>query len=671
MENTQRKNTVKKGMIQFLRLPFLKIDLPLCQIKNIIFLAKSPQEILKEYWGFDAFRPLQLDIIQSVLDKKDTLALLPTGGGKSICFQVPALQQEGICIVISPLIALMKDQVYNLKKRGINAVAIYSGMHYRDIDIAFDNCIFGKIKFLYLSPERLMSDLARARIAQMNVNLLAVDEAHCISQWGYDFRPPYLSIAEIKELIPNVPTLALTATATPEVVVDIIEKLEFKKANTFQKSFKRDNLAYVLLHEDQKLEKLQQIIKGVKGSGIVYVRSRRRTKEIAQFLQKRGVTADFYHAGLSTETRGQKQEDWINNKIRMMVCTNAFGMGIDKPDVRLVVHIEMPDSLEAYFQEAGRAGRDGQKSYAVVLHNERDKDNLITQFEQAYPSMEELRKTYGALGSYYQLAVGGRSGDSFDFDIVEFAKTYKLTAITTYHCIRILEQEGWISVTDAVFNPAKVRIAVRKDELYDYQLRNKKADRILKLILRSYQGAFTDFVGIHLTWMAKKAGMAREELEQAMIKMQADAIIDFRPEKDEAQLVFMQERVDAANLTIDFELYNFRKKRHLLRLQKVIAYAENAICRSQQLLAYFGEKESEKCGICDVCLERNKVVLSKDDYERYRIKILKQLERTPLTVNEITEAFSIKKHAEVLKTIENLMDEGELDKVENKLVWKK
>jgi len=633
-------------------------------------LQKSANEILKEYWGFDEFRPMQNEIIQSVLDGKDTLALLPTGGGKSICFQVPALMQEGICIVISPLIALMKDQVYNLKKLGINAVAIYSGMHYKDIDRAFDNCIYGTIKFLYLSPERLTSDLARARIEQMTVNLLAIDEAHCISQWGYDFRPPYLEIVNIRELMPKTPVMALTATATSEVVKDIQERLEFKKDNVFQKSFSRENLAYVILQEEGKLTKLNEIVKNVPGSGIIYVRSRRKTKEIAMQLKNRGVTADFYHAGLSTEVRGQKQEDWINNKIRIMVCTNAFGMGIDKPDVRLVVHLQIPDSLEAYFQEAGRAGRDGQKAYAVLLYHQSDKSNLIYQYEQAYPSMEEIRKTYRALGNYYQLAIGGSAADSFDFDLVEFVKIYKLQTVTTYNCMRILEQEGWISLTDAVFNPASVRIRVRKDELYDYQLRNKKADRILKLILRSYHGAFTDFVGIHLSWMSKNLQLEYQDLEQSLLKMSDNGIIDFRPEKDKPQLIFLQEKVDPINLTIDFERFNFRKKRHLVRLQKTIAYAENTICRSQQLLAYFGERDAAKCGVCDVCLERTKVNLSKDDFESYKIKIAQQLEREPLTINELCEAFSPKKQAQVLKAIELLIDEGDVEKVEDKIVWK-
>ena len=411
----------------------------------------SPNDILKQYWGFDSFRPLQEDIIQSVLDGKDTLALLPTGGGKSICFQVPALVKEGICIVISPLIALMKDQVYNLQKRGIAAVAIFSGMHYKDIDRILDNCIYGNTKLLYLSPERLTSDLVRERIKKMKVSLIAVDEAHCISQWGYDFRPPYLQIAEIREYLPKVPIMALTATATPEVVKDIQEKLEFKRGEVFQQSFLRENLAYVVLEEEGKMEKLFKVLTGVRGSGLVYVRNRRKTKEIAMFLKKYRITADYYHAGLTNEERSQKQEAWINDKIRIIVATNAFGMGIDKPDVRVVVHMDLPDSLEAYFQEAGRAGRDGQKSYAVLLYNQGDKLDLERRFELSFPPLKEVRLTYQALGSYLQLAVGSGEGESYDFDLVEFSRVYGFSTVKTFNCLKVLERAGWIALSESIY----------------------------------------------------------------------------------------------------------------------------------------------------------------------------------------------------------------------------
>ncbi|MCB0586106.1 MAG: ATP-dependent DNA helicase RecQ, partial [Phaeodactylibacter sp.] len=419
-------------------------------------MENSPLEILKKYWGYDGFRPLQEDIIRSVLEGKDTLALMPTGGGKSICYQVPALCREGICIVVSPLIALMKDQVENLKQRNIPAEAIYSGMHYRDIDRILDNCVYGNIKLLYLSPERLTTELARVRIQKMKASLLAVDEAHCVSQWGYDFRPPYLQIAEMREVLPGVPILALTATATPEVARDIQEKLAFRQENLLQKSFERPNLSYSVLHEEDKLKKLAEILHRVPGSGIVYVRSRRRTKEIARYLQRQKIRADFYHAGLDTEERSRKQEEWMNNKSRVVVSTNAFGMGIDKPDVRVVVHMELPDSLEAYFQEAGRAGRDGRKSYAVLLYNDSDRQNLERRFEQSFPGLKEVQRVYRALGSYFQLATGSGEGQSFDFEIVEFARNFQIKIVQAYSCLKILEQAGWIVLTDAVFVPSSL-----------------------------------------------------------------------------------------------------------------------------------------------------------------------------------------------------------------------
>ncbi|MFT6148003.1 MAG: ATP-dependent DNA helicase RecQ, partial [Saprospiraceae bacterium] len=447
----------------------------------------TPQEVLKKFWGFDNFRSMQLEIIKSVLDGKDTLALLPTGGGKSICFQIPALCQEGICIVVSPLIALMKDQVHNLNKRGIPAVAIYSGMHYREIDRVFDNCAYGKIKFLYLSPERLMTDLAQERIKKMNVNLIAIDEAHCISQWGYDFRPPYLEIAKIRILHPKVPFLALTATATPEVVTDIQERLEFKTENVFQKSFRRDNLAYVVLNDEGKLEKMLSILQKVKGSSVVYVRNRKKTKEAAQFLQLNNIYADFYHAGLTNDVRSKKQDAWINNQTRVMVSTNAFGMGIDKPDVRTVIHLTLPDSLEAYFQEAGRAGRDGNRAFSILLYSETDKVELERQFEQSYPAFSEIKQVYRALGSYFQLAIGSGLGESFDFDLIEFCRHYKFKVVETFNALKILMHEGWLFMTEAVYVPSSLMVKATKEDLYDYKLRNKGFENLITTILRTYQ----------------------------------------------------------------------------------------------------------------------------------------------------------------------------------------
>lgn len=633
-------------------------------------MIHTPQHILKQYWGYDSFRPLQLDIVQSVLNGQDTLALLPTGGGKSICFQVPALCQEGICIVISPLIALMKDQVYNLQKRNIPAVAIYSGMHAKEIDRTFDNCVYGGIKLLYLSPERLVTDLARERIRQMNVNLLAVDEAHCISQWGYDFRPPYLEIAEIRELLPQTPVLALTATATREVVNDIQDRLKFKQKNVFQKSFARDNLAYVVRHEEGKLEKLLDILQKVKGSGVVYVRNRRKTKEIAQFLIQKGISADFYHAGLQPDERSEKQDNWIADKTRIMVSTNAFGMGIDKPDVRVVVHMELPDSLEAYFQEAGRAGRDGKKAFAVLLYNKTDKLNLEYNYEQAFPELEEIRRVYHALGSYYQLAIGGGKGLSYDFDIIAFTKNFQLEPVKTLNALKALEQAGWLTLSEAVFTLSSLQVKVTKDELYDYQLRHPKLDPILKAILRNYQGAFSNYVNIRESQLAGFLKISTEELKKALALLHQDGVIEYFPQTDQPQLIFLENRVESTSLSIDYDLYRFRKTRYWDRIQKAIAYAENPICRSRQLLNYFGEKKDEDCGVCDVCLEINKTELSNADYDSIKAKIHELTLNTDLSMDELVNKFAPNVKEKVLQTLTYLLYEGFVIQQQGKIRWK-
>lgn len=613
---------------------------------------------------------MQEDIIRSVLEGRDTLALMPTGGGKSICYQVPALCREGICIVVSPLIALMKDQVQNLQKRNIAAEAIYSGMHYRDMDRILDNCIYGNIKLLYLSPERLTTELARARIQKMKASLLAVDEAHCVSQWGYDFRPPYLQIAEIRELLPETPILALTATATPEVVKDIQEKLQFRKENLFQQSFERRNLSYSVLHEEGKEQKLADILRRVPGPGIVYVRNRRRTKEIAAYLQSRGISADYYHAGLEADERSAKQDAWMAGKKRIVASTNAFGMGIDKPDVRVVVHMELPDSLEAYFQEAGRAGRDGKKAYAVLLYNEADRRNLERQFEQSFPELDEVRRVYRALGSFFQLAIGSGEGQSFSFDIVEFARNFQFDMMRAYHCLKILEQAGWLVLTEAVFVPSSLMLKVSKDALYDYQLRNPKMDRLLKAILRTYQGAFNHPVKLREKQVARFLKIPVAELRRALDKLAQDGIADYQPQKDEPQLIFTSERVDADNLLIDRSLYNFRKNRHYERIQKAIAYAETAVCRSRQLLAYFGETGAPKCGICDVCTGRTRAEVSSSDFERYQEKIRMLLKIEALPLEQVVGSFAPSRQEQVLKVLEYLLDEGFLEQQGEKLVWK-
>ncbi len=629
----------------------------------------TPHEILKQYWGFDEFRPLQEDIIRSTMAGNDALALLPTGGGKSICFQVPALCMDGVCIVVSPLIALMKDQVSNLKKREIQAEAIFSGMAYREIDRILDNAAYGGIKFLYLSPERLTTELVRERIKKMNVSLLAVDEAHCISQWGYDFRPPYLQIAEIRELIPEVPVLALTATATPAVVEDIQEKLLFKKKNVFQKSFSRANLSYVVLPEENKNARLLDILRKVKGSGVVYARNRKMTKDVAKFLVENKISADFYHAGLPPDERSKRQEDWIAGKTAIMACTNAFGMGIDKPDVRTVVHLDLPDSLEAYFQEAGRGGRDGKKSYAVLLYAEEDRRNLERNLTNAFPPLQDIRQTYRALGSYFQLAVGGGEFQSFDFDIADFCKNFKLEVMKTYSCIKILEQEAWISLTESVWMPSSFMVLVTREQLYDFQLKNPVLDGVIKSLLRLTEGAFQHFTPFQEAAVGRLLKTTPDKVMPAIFHLHKEGIIDYRPMKDKPQLTFIKERVDANNLTIDQAAYDLRKERHKKRIEKAIAYATTARCRSQQLLEYFGE-EGPTCGICDVCLARAKAGLSADDFERYKLKIKQLVTAERITERQLLEAFSSNRQANILQALAFLMDEGELTVADGFLKWK-
>ena len=628
----------------------------------------TPADILKKYWGYDAFRPLQGEIIQSVLDGNDTLALMPTGGGKSICFQVPALAREGVCLVVSPLIALMKDQVSNLQKREIPAAAIFSGMHYKDIDRILDNAAYGGLKFLYLSPERLTTDLARERIKRMNVNLLAVDEAHCISQWGYDFRPPYLQIAEVRDFLPNTPVLALTATATGDVINDIQEKLHFKKKNVLQKSFARENLAYVVLPEENKRPKLMEIVRNVKGSGVVYVRNRKMTKDVARFLIENQVSADFYHAGLTSEERSRKQDAWISGKIRIMVCTNAFGMGIDKPDVRSVVHLDLPDSLEAYFQEAGRAGRDGKKAYAVLLFAPLDAAMLERNLELSFPAMKEIRRVYQALGSYYQLAVGGGEFQSLDFDIAVFCKNFKLDVLPTFACLKVLEESGWLVLTESVFMPSSFMILVSREQLYDFQLKNPRLDLVIKTILRLTEGAFQHFCNINESAVARLLKTQVSEVVPALQQLHKEGIIDYRPAKDKPQLLFSQERVDADNLLIDMEMYKFRKERYARRIAKAIAYATTPRCRSQQLLEYFDEK-SEPCGVCDVCLGRTKTSLTVDDFERYKLKIKQLLSKERLSEQQLLEAFASNRHPNVVQALGYLLDEGMISNDKGMLVW--
>lgn len=622
--------------------------------------------ILRQYWGFESFRPLQEEIIQSVISGRDTLALLPTGGGKSICFQVPALMMEGICIVVTPLIALMKDQVTHLRKNGIQAVAIYSGMKKREVDITLDNCVYGKIKFLYLSPERLYSDLVRERIRFMNVNLFAIDEAHCISQWGYDFRPPYLELIKLKELHAKVPFLALTATATERVITDIQQKLNFPKENVFVKSFLRDNLAYMAIEEEDKMGRMVRIIHKLGGSGIVYVRNRRETQEIARILINNGIASDYYHAGLSGQERDQKQDAWMTNAIRVIVATNAFGMGIDKPDVRFVIHLDLPDSLEAYYQEAGRAGRDGKKAYPVILYQENDKKKLVDTLQASFPDISFIQQTYHYLCNHFQVPYGAGEGLTLDFDVVTFAKKYQLPLIPVMNAMKFLERDGWLTLSEAVTIPSRFKFEIDSTELYKIQVQYAKYDKLIKAILRTYGGIFENYILINEYEFANKLGIPYGRVVELLKSLEALEIASYLPSTDSPQLTFLQNRVDYKHLYID---HIFIRDRHRVKEEEVngmIDYIEKAHCRSQSLLLYFGEKNAGFCQVCDLCLIR----LHKEN-QRTQIKeeIKNSLLKAPKRLHDLVESLTLGTEKRRIEIIRDLLDAEVIRLEENLYSW--
>lgn len=630
-------------------------------------------EILKQYWGYEQFRPLQQDIIESVLSGKDTLALLPTGGGKSICFQVPAMAKEGLCIVVSPLIALMKDQVENLKKRDIRAVAIYSGMSYREINYTLDNCIHGDIKFLYLSPERLKSDLVRERISQMNIGLLAIDEAHCISQWGYDFRPEYLQIAEIREMLKGIPVLALTATATPEVVKDIQAQLKFPKPNVFVKSFTRKNIAYVVNDSEDKNQRMLHILSKVNGSGLVYVRNRRKTQEIAYLLSKNRISADYYHAGLPHEVRNKKQEDWIKNKTRIMVCTNAFGMGIDKPDVRVVVHYEMPESLESYYQEAGRAGRDEKKSFGVLLFNHSDELEALKRLESSFPPEKDIRRVYQALCNYYQIPIAASVDRSFDFDIIDFVKKFNIETGVAYPALRILEQTDLITLTESFYEPSKIKFLMNQGLLYKFQVEHPHQDEFIKLLLRSYGGVFDQYIAISEKLLAQREKRDEPALRKQLIQLHQLGVIDYQPQKDQPQLTFLNNRVDAETIDFRKSLLQKRKVTATEKLNAMLDYAKNSVvCRSKKIVSYFDEYSSEDCGVCDVCLIRKKIELTNDEFGHMMNGIEQHTSKQPLLLTELVQHLKQYHSEKVIETVRYLLDNDKLRyNSMQQLEWKK
>jgi ATP-dependent DNA helicase RecQ len=630
----------------------------------------SPKEILKQYWGYDSFRSKQEDAIHSVLDAKDTLTLLPTGGGKSICFQVPALMMEGICIVISPLIALMNDQVTALKAKNIRALAITSGMSFSELDIALDNCIYGNYKFLYLSPERLESDMVQQRLKKMNINLLAVDEAHCISEWGYNFRPSYLKIAEIRE-ITTAPIIALTATATPLVVKDIQEKLKFDNENVISTSFYREELSYVVLKQDDKDSKLIQILNRVKGTSIIYCRTRKETKRIHLLLSEYGITSHYYHAGLDVLERASKQKQWQLNHVRVMVATNAFGMGIDKNDVRLVIHNHLPFSLEAYFQEAGRAGRDRKLAYSILLYNDLDIHNLKKQINDHYPEIEIVRNVYQQIANYLGIAIGDGKHQEFPFHINEFCERYNLNQLQTYNVLKLLEKEDYIKLSEAIHQPSRLFIKVTHTELYQFQIANKQYDILLKILLRSYGSLFDNFTKIQENIIAKRAQLSTQEVKDFLTNLKQMDILDYIPQNSNPKLLILKTRVDSKYISLSKETLETRKANEEAKAASVIQYASNQYqCRSHVLQNYFGEKDDKRCGKCDVCLERNNLKINDQEFEAIMLAIQNLIGQNPMHVDDIIMAIIEYREDKMISVLQFLSDNGQIAmNEEQKLYW--
>lgn len=593
-------------------------------------------QVLQKYWGYSSFRPLQEDIIQSVFDGNDTLGLMPTGGGKSLTFQVPVMAMDGICLVVTPLIALMKDQVDNLKERGIKAAAVYSGMSRDAIITTLENCIFGDFKFLYVSPERLTSEIFLIKLQAMKVCLLVIDESHCISQWGYDFRPSYLKIADVRKHLPGIPALALTATATKEVVTDIQSKLEFKKPNVFRKSFERKNLSYVVRHSEDKLGELVNILNSVPGTAIVYVRSRKATQSIAQVLIDNDINASHFHAGLKYEEKIQKQNDWKQNTCRVIVSTNAFGMGIDKPDVRSVIHMDLPNSMEEYYQEAGRAGRDGKKSYAVILWNKQDTTNLKRRITDSFPSKEHILRVYECLANYYQIAAGSGAGLVLDFNLFDFCNNFRLSTLQTHHALKILALAEYIEYTDEIDNRSRLKFRLYRNELYSLRL-GEEYEKLIQAILRNYTGVFADDVYIDESFLGGKIGKTRQEVYDMLITMSKLKYINYVPSKQTAFIVYTSRREENQFVAIPKAVYEKRKMRFEKRIQSMIHYVESEhICRSRILLVYFNERNSKNCGICDVCLQKNKKKLTDSEFDSIKALLIKSLSaKTDIRLNEL------------------------------------
>jgi ATP-dependent DNA helicase RecQ len=630
------------------------------------------QQILIKYWGFSSFRPLQEEIIQSVLEGRDTLALLPTGGGKSLTFQVPALINEGLCLVITPLISLMQDQVQSLQKRGIRAAAIHSGMFPTEIDTVLSNCRYGDVKLLYVSPERLVTDKMREMLRRIRITLIAVDESHCISQWGYDFRPPYLKIAEIRDLLPKVPILALTATATPKVIVDIQNKLLFRAPNVFRKSFERKNITYFVFREEDKRKRILKIITKVKGSGIIYVRNRRQTKDLAAFLTQEGIPATYYHAGLDHKERSKNQQAWMKETKQVIVATNAFGMGIDKANVRSVIHMDLPDSIEAYFQEAGRAGRDEKPAFAVLLFEKFDILEARKNLETNYPELQKIKDVYQALGNYLRIPFGNGKDYMAEFDISDFSENYNFPPIIVYNALKFLEKEGYLSLSDAMHTPSRIYIKTNKESLYQFQVENAFYDPFIKTLLRSYSGIFTEFTQIREEELAKRTNLSTDKVIEFLVKLAKQQVIEYIPRSDNPRITLLENRIESKNLTLSPEYYKIRFIEAQKRTEALIHYAESTHkCRSQALLEYFGESETRRCGKCDVCIQRNKIELTDLDFNSILKEIKPHLKAKPCSLGELVNLATTISEDKVIRAIQWLLDN---DKIrmngESEYLWK-
>lgn len=613
-------------------------------------------KILKQYFGFSAFRAQQEEIIRAVLEGNDVLALLPTGGGKSICYQVPALAKEGICLVVSPLIALMKDQIDHLHRKNITAFSLHSGQSFYEVRQTFKAVANSNCKFFYVSPERLQTKLFKEWLPSLNINLIAVDEAHCISQWGYDFRPPYLKIAEIRSEFPKVPIIALTASATPDVQQDICEKLIFKNYNVFRQSFAKPNLSFSSFRLSSKYNKLKEILQKVPGSALVYCKNRKRTKDIAALLQSDNISASFYHAGLTAAERSQRQQDWINNQTRVMVCTNAFGMGIDKPDVRVVVHVDVPECLENYYQEAGRAGRDGKKAYAVLLYSDAEMKDMEKLSDQKFPLIYDIRKVYQSLCNYLQIPEGSGEGEYFDFDIKEFCLRWKLEVNMVMNVLKTLEQAGYLAFSETVFTSSKIEFITGKEYLHSFENEKPLLIPIIKCLLRTYEGIFTNIVSINENAIAKTMHQTVDDIKKQLQLLTHCSIINYQPQKDSPQVCFLYNRIAKEEITIDQQAYKKRKSLYEYRIRNMIRYAVNMkVCRSEMVRKYFGEKETEACGICDACLNKSKNI-SLTQIQEISEQIKNVLAK-PMTLQQILIHFTKTKKEVVELAIQNMIME--------------